>query len=150
MMRAMRNQGRAPGDTWLQHTYLGYNYRMDELSAALGVVQMGRIQNLLENRSQVAAWYQERLAEISGIEAPALAATTTKVSWFVYVIRLAKGIDRATVAQRLAEVGIPVRPYFLPSTCNRTWSSASASSQVISRSPKTWASAAWLCLSQEK
>ena len=36
MMRALRNQGRAPGDTWLQHSYLGYNYRMDELSAVLG------------------------------------------------------------------------------------------------------------------
>jgi perosamine synthetase len=110
----MRNQGRAPGDTWLQHTYLGYNYRMDELSAALGVVQMGRIQSLLENRSQVAAWYQERLAEIPGVEAPALAPTTTRVSWFVYVIRLARGVDRAAVAQRLAERGIPVRPYFQP------------------------------------
>jgi dTDP-4-amino-4,6-dideoxygalactose transaminase len=114
MMRAMRNQGRAPGDTWLQHTYLGYNYRMDELSAALGVVQMGRIHSLLDNRSQVAAWYQERLAEIPGVSAPPLASTTTHVSWFVYVIRLAREIDRAGVAQRLAESGIPVRPYFLP------------------------------------
>ncbi len=114
MMRAMRNQGRAPGDTWLQHTYLGYNYRMDELSAALGVVQMGRIQSLLDHRSQVAAWYQERLAEIAGVEAPALAPTTTRVSWFVYVIRMAPGLDRGAVAQRLAERGIPVRPYFLP------------------------------------
>ncbi len=114
MIRAMRNQGRAPGDTWLQHTYLGYNYRMDELSAALGVVQMGRIHTLLANRSQVAAWYQERLAEIPGVAAPALAATTTRVSWFVYVIRLAPGIDRPAVAQRLAGRGIPVRPYFLP------------------------------------
>ena len=113
-MRAMRNQGRAPGDTWLQHTYLGYNYRMDELSAALGVVQMGRIQGLLDNRSQVAAWYQERLVEIPGVEAPMLAPTTTQVSWFVYVIRLARGADRSGVAQRLAERGIPVRPYFLP------------------------------------
>jgi dTDP-4-amino-4,6-dideoxygalactose transaminase len=34
LMRALRNQGRAPGDTWLQHTYLGYNYRLDEMSAA--------------------------------------------------------------------------------------------------------------------
>ena len=114
MMRALRNQGRAPGETWLQHTYLGYNYRMDELSAALGVAQMGRIHSLLDNRSQVAAWYQERLAEIPGVAAPALASTTTRVSWFVYVVRLAREIDRAGVAQRLAEYGIPVRPYFLP------------------------------------
>ena len=41
-MRALRNQGRAPGDTWLSHTHLGYNYRLDEMSAALGVVQMSQ------------------------------------------------------------------------------------------------------------
>jgi len=114
MMRAMRNQGRAPGDTWLQHTFLGYNYRMDELSAALGVVQMGRIAELLAKRDQVANWYGERLVEIPQVEAPHLAAHTSRVSWFVYVIRLARGTDRSRIANRLAEQGIPVRPYFLP------------------------------------
>ncbi len=114
MMRALRNQGRAPGDTWLQHTYLGYNYRLDELSAALGVAQMARIEELLCKRERVAAWYGERLAEIPQVEAPGLVKETTRVSWFVYVIRLAPGIDRAAAAARLAELGIPVRPYFLP------------------------------------
>jgi perosamine synthetase len=114
LMRALRNQGRAPGDTWLQHTYLGYNYRLDEMSAALGRVQMGRVEELLSKRERVAGWYGERLSEISQVEAPRLAASTSRVSWFVYVIRLARGVDRARVATRLAEKGIPVRPYFLP------------------------------------
>jgi dTDP-4-amino-4,6-dideoxygalactose transaminase len=114
LMRALRNQGRAPGDTWLQHTYLGYNYRLDEMSAALGRVQMGRIAELLAKRERVAAWYAERLAEIPQLEAPGLAATTSRVSWFVYVIRLASGAERARVAARLGEQGIPVRPYFVP------------------------------------
>ena len=57
LMLALRNQGRAPGDNWLQHTHLGYNYRLDEMSAALGRVQMGRIEELLDNRQQVATWY---------------------------------------------------------------------------------------------
>jgi dTDP-4-amino-4,6-dideoxygalactose transaminase len=114
MMRALRNQGRAPGDTWLSHTYLGYNYRLDEMSAVLGVTQMGRIEELLTKRQQVADWYNERLPEIPGVEEPKLVPSTTRVSWFVYVIRLAKGIDRAAVAKRLHDRGIPVRPYFLP------------------------------------
>jgi perosamine synthetase len=114
MIRALRNQGRAPGDTWLQHTYLGYNYRLDEMSAALGEVQMGRLESLLKTREQVAGWYAERLAEIPGIEAPFVAASTTRTSWFVYVIRLMPGVDRQVVANRLREQGIPVRPYFLP------------------------------------
>jgi dTDP-4-amino-4,6-dideoxygalactose transaminase len=62
----------------------------------------------------VAGWYQERLVEIAGIEPPYLAPETTRVSWFVYVVHLKPGVDRARVAQGLAERGIPVRPYFLP------------------------------------
>ena len=114
LMRALRNQGRAPGDTWLSHTYLGYNYRLDELSAALGVAQMSRLEELLVKRARVAGWYQSRLEKIAGVIPPAMEGTTTRASWFVYVIRLDTGIDRAALAQRLAERGIPVRPYFLP------------------------------------
>lgn len=114
LMRALRNQGRAPGDTWLQHTYLGYNYRLDELSAALGVVQLKRLAELMGKREQVAAWYAERLAGIPGVEPPQLAPTTTHTSWFVYVIRFHPGIDRDAVIARLAAQGIPARPYFSP------------------------------------
>ncbi len=114
LMRALRNQGRAPGDTWLQHTHLGYNYRMDEMSAALGEVQLGRLEELLDARQRVADWYQQRLVEIPALEAPGLSPATTRVSWFVYVIRLNPGVDREAVAARLGELGIPVRPYFLP------------------------------------
>ena len=113
-MRALRNQGRAPGDTWLQHTFLGYNYRLDEMSAALGISQMERVEQLLNNRQQVAEWYNERLRDVSGIEIPFIAPETTRMSWFVYVIRLAMGIDRDRIAELLINAGIPVRPYFLP------------------------------------
>jgi dTDP-4-amino-4,6-dideoxygalactose transaminase len=113
-MCALRNQGRAPGDTWLQHTYLGYNYRLDELSAALGRVQMSRLPELLKKREQVAAWYNERLPEIPGVEAPQVAPNTTRTSWFVYVVRFDLAIDRDKVATRLGQAGIPARPYFLP------------------------------------
>ena len=114
LMRALRNQGRAPGDTWLSHTYLGYNYRLDEMSAALGAVQMLRLEELLRKREQVAAWYGERLAEIQGVEAPAVESSTTRMSWFVYVVRFDRKIDRDALAKRLGRRGLPVRPYFLP------------------------------------
>ncbi len=114
LMKALRNQGRAPGDTWLSHTFLGYNYRLDELSAALGTVQMGRLEELLTKRQQVADWYRERLKQIPWIKTPCIDKNTTRSSWFVYVIRTDPGIDRGLAAERLAERGIPVRPYFLP------------------------------------
>lgn len=113
-MRAMRNQGRAPGDTWLDHTYLGYNYRLDEMSAALGRIQIQRLEQFIAQRQQVVNWYNERLSRIPEIELPIVVPHTTRMSWFVYVIRFRQGIDRDQVARRLHELGIPARPYFVP------------------------------------
>lgn len=114
MVRSLRNQGRAEGDTWLAHTFLGYNYRMDEMSAALGTVQMSRIDELIRKRGQVADWYREELADIEEIEMPYTAATTTRDSWFVYVIRVKDADRRDEVGQKLKALGVPVRPYFSP------------------------------------
>jgi dTDP-4-amino-4,6-dideoxygalactose transaminase len=114
LMRALRNQGRAPGDTWLTHTYLGYNYRMDELSAALGRVQAGRLDELLNKRSQVANWYNQRLAELPLLEIPYITPETTRMSWFVYVIRISAQVNRDSLIHRLGDLGIPSRPYFAP------------------------------------
>ena len=113
-MQALRNQGRAPGDNWLQHTLLGYNYRLDEMSAALGTSQMQRLDGLLAARQKVADLYKKHLSAIPGIEPLAVLPSTTRMSWFVYVIRIPRGADRMSIAGRLAERGIPVRPYFLP------------------------------------
>jgi len=114
LIRALRNQGRAPGDKWLDHTHLGYNYRLDEMSAALGRVQMSRLDELLQKRERVAAWYEDRLAEIPGVELLHITPTTSRMSWFVFVVRLEDGIDRKRVAEQLDEQGIPTRPYFTP------------------------------------
>jgi dTDP-4-amino-4,6-dideoxygalactose transaminase len=114
MVRALRNQGRAPGDTWLQHTYMGYNYRIDEMSAALGIVQMKRLDELLNKRNRVAGWYNERLSEIPGVEVPIIEPSTTRMSWFVYVVRFDEKINRDDLIQRLEAQGIPTRPYFAP------------------------------------
>jgi perosamine synthetase len=114
LMKALRNQGRAPGDTWLQHTHLGYNYRLDEMSAALGTIQMTRLEELLFKREQVAAWYDHRLEPMEGVRAPKPQPFTTRMSWFVYVVHFDPEIDRDRLASRLMDRGIPVRPYFLP------------------------------------
>ena len=114
IIRSQRNQGRAEGDTWLAHTYLGFNYRMDEMSAALGTVQMSRIDELIRKRNQAAEWYREELSDIDEIELPHTAATTTRDSWFVYVIRVKDAERRDEVSQKLKALGIPVRPYFSP------------------------------------
>jgi len=114
LCRSLRNQGRDVFDAWLNHTRLGYNYRLDEMSAALGAAQMTRIEELLNKRARVAQWYNERLANQELIEIPYLAPTTTRMSWFVYVVRIKPPAQRDAVMRALAEVGIPSRPYFTP------------------------------------
>jgi perosamine synthetase len=114
IFRSLRNQGRDVFDAWLNHTRLGYNYRLDELSAALGLAQMGRIDELLTKRAQVAAWYNQRLANQELIETPTIVPATTRMSWFVYVVRVQPPARRDAVMASLAERGIPSRSYFSP------------------------------------
>ena len=112
LFRSLRNQGRDLFDAWLNHSRLGYNYRLDELSAALGVAQITRLEELLQKRERVAHMYNDRLRDIPGVCVLYLAGATTRMSWFVYVIRLAGHIDRNQVMADLEQHGIPSRPYF--------------------------------------
>ena len=114
LFRSLRNQGRDKGDTWLSHSRLGYNYRLDEMSAALGIRQLARIEELLAKRQQVADWYGERLGDVAGVALATVAPETTRMSWFVYVVRLDPAVDRDRVAAELAERGVPTRSYFAP------------------------------------
>ena len=114
LFRSLRNQGRDVFDRWLSHSRLGYNYRMDELSAALGVAQLERLGELFDHRARVAAWYEERLGAAELIDTPKIAATTTRMSWFVYVVRIQQPASRLAVMERLEADGIPSRPYFTP------------------------------------
>lgn len=112
--RSLRNQGRGSGSTWLEHVRLGYNYRMDELSAALGAAQIPRLPELIRRRDQVARWYTDRLQSLEQIRVPQVGSQTTAMSWFVYVIRVLPPADRDSVEQRLEQEGIPTRRYFPP------------------------------------
>lgn len=114
LFRSLRNHGRDVFDAWLEHSRLGFNYRLDEMSAALGDVQLGRLDELLAKRDRVAAMYAERLADAPDVSPPRIAPTTTRMSWFVYVVRLAAHLDRTQVMKRLAAAGIPTRAYFSP------------------------------------
>ena len=114
LFRSLRNQGRDFFNERLNHERLGYNYRLGEMSAALGLAQLGRIEELLSKREQVAAWYNKHLPDTEWIERPHIASTTTRMSWFVYVVRIKPPAHRDEVMHKLAEEGIPSRPYFTP------------------------------------
>lgn len=114
VLRSLANQGRDDAGTWMNHVRLGYNYRLDEMSAALGVTQISRLDDILARRAQVAVWYTDRLRDVPGVEVPYVAPETTRMSWFVYVIRLSPEIDRNKILAALEAEGVPSRPYFVP------------------------------------
>jgi len=117
LCRSMRNQGRDEGDAWLSHSRLGYNYRMTEISAALGIVQTERVDEILKKRQEIADLYNMRLSKIDGIKIPYI-SSDVKMSWFVYVIRLddkrfsRKNRDEAM--EELKKRGINCGNYFPP------------------------------------
>jgi perosamine synthetase len=112
-LRSMRNQGRDEDGTWLRHIQLGWNYRIDELSAALGVAQFRRLAELRAGRDRVVALYRQAFDGLSFLRLPE-AMPGADVDWFVYVVRLAPGVDRDRLIGQLAARGVPSRPYFAP------------------------------------
>ncbi|OHA42086.1 MAG: hypothetical protein A3H68_03215 [Candidatus Taylorbacteria bacterium RIFCSPLOWO2_02_FULL_46_40] len=112
---SLRNQGRSSNIQWLDHKYLGYNYRMAEMNAALGISQLAILGSLIEKRRKVAKLYERYLQKFAGmVELPAVAKDNTH-SWFVYVVRVKNPkIKRNNLIKLLAERGIATKPY-LPS-----------------------------------
>lgn len=116
-IRALRNQGRYDSTDWLQHAEVGYNYRLSEINCALGLAQLQRIEFILQQREQVARQYQHSLAEISELILPATDVPNTRISWFVYVVRLNEALteaDRDSIVAALTHAGIGCARYFAP------------------------------------
>ncbi len=115
-VRAMRNHGRYPSDAWLQHSILGFNYRLSEMNCALGCAQMQRLDEILGKREVAAGLYQRALAELPEVITPAQSTEAERISWFVYVIRIAGGQSglRDRVIDYLRQDGIQCGRYFAP------------------------------------
>jgi perosamine synthetase len=110
-LRSERNQGRAVDMGWLDHDRLGFNYRLSDVAAALGVAQVEKLDSLLERRASVARMYEERLAGIEGLRTPIPGRGPERRSWFVYTVRLPRGVDRDATVARLAERGVASKAY---------------------------------------
>lgn len=111
--RSLRNQGRGEMGSWLEHDRLGFNYRMDEMSAALGLSQLQRIETFLAKRQYVADLYSRCLSALPRVRTQ-FVRPQVRMSWFVYVITLDEDVDREAVVEVLEERQIPVRGYFSP------------------------------------
>ncbi len=117
LCKSMANQGRkVQNGKWLEHVRLGYNYRLDEMSSALGVSQMKRIEEIIKERERVAQLYNKKLKEIKELEIP-YTNSKNKISWFVYVVKLSEsfgGKKRDKIIKEMAKKGIQCSDYFQP------------------------------------
>lgn len=114
LCRSMANQGREPHkEKWLKHIRLGYNYRLDEMSCALGLAQLKRIKEILKKRARVAELFNKKLKHEKNIEIP-YEDKNCKLSWFVYVITLAHHLagKRDSIIAELGKRGIQCNYYF--------------------------------------
>jgi len=115
LCRSLRNQGRTPNMQWLDHKYLGYNYRMDEMSAAVGVAQIEKIDFLIKKRQEIARWYAKELGKINSLVEIPYTSPEAIHTWFVYVVRIKNlHVRRDNVIKDLARKGVSSKPY-LPS-----------------------------------
>ena len=106
-----RNQGRAPDMDWLDHDRLGFNYRLTDISCALGIAQLARLEETLAARARIAARYREALGGIDGLQLPCADANGNRRGWFVFVVQLPREPDRAEVVRALAARGVQSKPY---------------------------------------
>ena len=121
-LRSERNQGRAPDMDWVDHDRLGFNYRLTEVQAALGIAQLERLDSLLADRARVAELYTERLAALdygaragegdpAGLVLPCADQGEARRSWFIYALRLPAGADRDAVVADLSQRGVQAKAY---------------------------------------
>ncbi len=115
--QSLRNQGRNPALDWLQHTEVGFSYRLSEMNCALGIEQLRRIESTIVRREALAKCYHNKLRGISGIAKPDLEVDYGRISWFCYVIQFGEEVDRDGrdwIARSLATKGIETGKYFAP------------------------------------
>ena len=112
---SLRNQGRTENMQWLDHQYLGYNYRMDEMSAALGIAQLQKLDFMIKQRQVLAGWYNKHLEPFFELVGAPAVARGNKHTWFVYVVKIRdQKINRNRIITDLHKLGISTKPY-LPS-----------------------------------
>lgn len=110
-----RDQGKA-GFLGNVHTEMGYNWRMSEIHAAIGLSQFARLEEFISDRRRVAQIYDEQLAQLSGITSLKI-PSEVKSNYYKYVALLDEGIDRACFKKELKdrfEVGLSGEVYELP------------------------------------
>lgn len=112
LCKSYRNQGRSDNKQWLTHPRIGYNYRMDEINAAIGIEQIKKLPGFIKKRRALAKLYIEQLNDIDGITLPKI-KEGNEHSWFVFPI-IVNERARNELISKLNSIGVQSKAYFDP------------------------------------
>ena len=111
LMRQLMNQGQ---DYRYNHIHLGYNYRMTNVPAVMGIEQLKRIEFILKEKEKIAQRYTQAFTNDPNISPPFLPKYVDRHSWYMYAVSLREWIDRDRVVLELRNRGIDTRLSFPP------------------------------------
>ena len=113
LLKSLRNQGRSYGEGggWFHHARVGFNYRWTDLQAALGIAQLEKLDEILAFRRRAAERYGKLLEGLAEVDVLCDDDAEHARSWFVYVVKLAAGIDRDAVMAGLRREGVATAEY---------------------------------------
>jgi perosamine synthetase len=114
-MKLLRDHGMSKEKRYW-HLYAGFNYRMTNLQAAIGLAQMERIDDFISHRQKVVQRYNQQLCNIEGLILPPKAEWAENIYWLYSVIIDAQriGLNRDDLMSKLTDCGIETRPFFHP------------------------------------
>ncbi|MEK7581020.1 MAG: DegT/DnrJ/EryC1/StrS family aminotransferase [Patescibacteria group bacterium] len=140
LLKSLINQGRGDSGQWLSHDKLGFNYRMDEMSAAVGLMQMKKIKYILSSRKKAALYYKRILKKNNLIKTLRDDDTVYSRSWQAFIVLLDKSIDRNKTMAILKKNKIQSKPYLPSIHLQPYWKKINASAGRFPVSESTSAS----------
>lgn len=116
------------------NTEVAYKYKMSAMQAALGLAQLERVEELINRKRQIFAWYKKEMASAEGITLNYEAPTTKNSYWMVTAILDRKfGLEKDRLSELMSEKGIECRPFFRPLSSLPAYASSKQAQQARRR-----------------
>ncbi|HSN27771.1 MAG TPA: DegT/DnrJ/EryC1/StrS family aminotransferase, partial [Kofleriaceae bacterium] len=140
----LRDHGRAPGDRFFYNREVAFKYKMSSMQAALGLAQLERIDELIERKRQIFAWYRARLGEIGDLTMNSEAPGTKNTYWMVtLVVNPERKLAKRDFMAALAERGIDSRPFFHPLSSIPAYAQTASAKAAAARNAVSYEITPW-------
>ncbi len=111
-LRSLRNLAFDPGPRFV-HSHLGFNFRLTNVQAAIGLGQLERLDVTLARKREIASAYRQRLAGVAGVALQVERPWARSIYWMFGIVAEHQTADAAALAESLRERGVETRPFFL-------------------------------------